>query len=48
MNIDIPLAIAGVGLAAVSVYAWIKSDGQIGEGWALIAFVCIASLKGCN
>ena len=46
--IDIPLALVGIGLSAVSVYAWLKSNGKIGEGWAFIAVLCILSLKGCS
>ena len=45
---QIALAIAGVGCAAVSVWACIKSKGEIGAGWALIAFFLLISLEGCN
>lgn len=45
---QIALAIAGVGCALISVYAWTKSKGKIGAGWGIIAFFLLISLKGCN
>lgn len=38
---SIAIAILVVGLAAVSVTAWLMSDGEIGEGWAMIAFLVL-------
>lgn len=37
---SIALSIMGLGFAAISVYAWLNSDGQIGMGWGLLAFLC--------
>lgn len=45
---DLPVAIAAAGLAAVSVYASIKSNGEIGSGWAFISVVLLLSLEGCQ
>lgn len=34
-------AILVVGLAAVSVYAHLKSGGDVGAGWGLLAFLLL-------
>ena len=34
-------AILVVGLAAVSVFAWLSSEGKIGDGWGLLAVVVL-------
>jgi hypothetical protein len=34
-------AVIVVGLAAVSVYAYLRSNGQVGSGWAFLAVLVL-------
>jgi hypothetical protein len=34
-------SIVVVGLASLSVYAYLKSGGEIGEGWAVLAVLIL-------
>lgn len=40
---DIAGAILVVGLAGISVYAYKTSNGKIGEGWGLLAFLTLVA-----